>query len=1709
MAGNDTIEGTGGNDTLSGTNGDDTIVGGPGNDTIDGGAGNDIIFGDGTVSGSAGGSGNGSGHGSGSGQGSGSGRGWGSGSGSGNGWGSGSGSGHHGGSSSHGGDAATFDDYLSGGLGDDTLYGGDGNDTLDGGGDRDTVDGGAGNDTGIFVGGETGSGGNDVYRGGTGTDTLRIQLTAAEYADPNIRADLVELQDFIAANADAQSDGGPTLALANLGLTVSDWEGVELYVDGVATVIEPLSDPLFTQNDDPVDFDDVVAGDYLDGTQYDALDGDDTVSLASDASEAAEAGFTPGTEFHAGAGNDTIIGRGLDDNIHGDAGDDTLTGNGGNDTLAGGDGNDTLYGDGAVTGAEDTYAAAIDAGGPIGYWRFGETSGSSAADATGNGHTGTYNGGVDLGETGFSGNIADTAAEFDGANEYVEIAHDNAFALDSGTVTLWFNPDNLSGRQALISKDSNGYDDGGHFYIELNGGRLRVRLEEDGPGNSGTTHTVQSANNAVQAGVWQQVTFTWGPAGMQLYLDGQLVDSDSYTGGIGDNSEPITIGASQRSSGNGVADNLRDYFDGAIDEVAIFGNALDPSEVAALHDAGVNAAPVVDGDDVLDGGAGDDTLHGGGGDDSLTGGAGADVIDGGDGTDTADYSGADGTVIANLGSGYAAKDGQGAIDQLIDVENLTGGDHSDILRGDGGSNVLDGGLGDDTLIGGHGSDTAGFVGDDAVVVDLAAGTATGQGDDTLSGIENVVGSAANDTITGDGVDNLLIGGTGADILTGGAGNDILIGDDSSASVIQSQTLVVNAHGSPLDGVFPEFQVSVGGVVVGTATVTESLTGYSFDLSGLTPAQLAGEVRIDFLNDAWDGNTPENSFGPNGDEDRNLFVESIEYGGRVIGGDQGTLSHDAGGDGYRGYQSGAEGDTVTSIYDENITGSGNAGGNVYNGHVTFYGLPASGDAGALGSIPLVADGDDQLSGGLGDDILFGMAGNDMLDGGAGSDLIYGGAGGDIVTHVYEPGEMDVYRGGTGGDSLSVSLTAAQYADPDIRTDIAQLRTFIEAHNDSGADGGAAIVLTHLGITVSDFETVEILVDGVPTLPPLFTEGNNDPVDFDNVTAGTYLDGTQNEAYDGDDIVVFASSFAAAANAGYDPLVFFHAGGGNDHLTGRGLDDLIAGDAGDDIIFGGGGKLDQLDGGTGNDMISDSDGVLTAIGGAGDDRITINFAADWDDDNDDQTNPQSINRISGGSGSDIVNITAASLGFVIALDADGTTEEQTDGDDSVTLAGLYDTSLVTLGGGNDAFIGGVGRDEAYGGSGADDLTGGGGNDLLFGGLGNDILRGSSGRNQLDGGAGDDRLEAGSDGDLLIGGEGADTILGGAGNDTILFNSGIEVVLGGNTYRTSDDALISGGGGTNTLIGNNAGNLIDLNETRYQGPTGGIQRFELGTGDDLLIGRENSVVTEQLFINGGEGSDTISLFTVQTPNLDISHFDLAYNLGTNTWTIDFAGNLGLPVELTDNQIVGDAPTAFADFTDSATWTDLLSQTNFANANLIDGGIDFDDLFGSEGSDIIFGGVQGGAIRGPGDPYYVAAYGTDQIDDSLYGSGGNDILVGGAGYDYYFFGRGDGDDIILDGNDPVGGYANGLVLFPGFDSDRNYIAGEVNSNALDPDGVTFTNNNDGTWTLAFNSGGGSITFAAEEITEIELQSFDSSGFGAGSDAFVYNPATELYDVA
>jgi Ca2+-binding RTX toxin-like protein len=184
--------------------------------------------------------------------------------------------------------------------------------------------------------------------------------------------------------------------------------------------------------------------------------------------------------------------------------------------------------------------------------------------------------------------------------------------------------------------------------------------------------------------------------------------------------------------------------------------------------------------DALLGEAGNDALNGGGGNDGFFGGAGNDKFNGGAGIDDlATYFFAPSGVQADLATGTATG-GEGT-DTLTGIEDLEGSRFDDTLTGDANWNFFFPLGGNDIVNGGGDSrDRVDFFYSPiGVVVDLTAGTATGEGTDTLTGIGQVFGSRHDDTITGDANANSLYGGPGNDTISGASGDDTLDGADGT------------------------------------------------------------------------------------------------------------------------------------------------------------------------------------------------------------------------------------------------------------------------------------------------------------------------------------------------------------------------------------------------------------------------------------------------------------------------------------------------------------------------------------------------------------------------------------------------------------------------------------------------------------------------------------------------------------------------------------------------------------------------------------------------------------------------------------------------------------------------------------------------------------------------------------------------------------------
>ena len=606
----------------------------------------------------------------------------------------------------------------------------------------------------------------------------------------------------------------------------------------------------------------------------------------------------------------------------------------------------------------------------------------------------------------------------------------------------------------------------------------------------------------------------------------------------------------------------------------------------------------VGGDDTLTGDEGADTLSGGAGDDSLVGGPGADSIDGGDGDDTASYIDSDASVGVNLKDGVGSG-GHAGGDTLINIENIVGSNHGDTLAGDGRDNVLDGGDGDDvlnggagadSLVGGHGSDTSSYAGSDAAVnVDLETGINGGghaEGD-TLSGVENLIGSDHGDTLTGDGGDNMLDGGDGNDVLTGGAGADSLLGSDgddtasysgSDAAVnIDLQTATLSgghAEGDTLNGIEHltgsdhndtltgdsggnTLEAGAGADLLTGGTGADSLIGGDGDDTASYAASNAGiDVNLD----------TGTSSGGHAEGDTLTGIENL------IGSDHGdTLSGDTGDntlDGGDGDDFLVGGDGADSLIggDGNDTasfaGSGSAvtvnlqTGDASGGH--SEGDILSGIENLIGS-----DHDDTLSGDTGSNTLDGGDGNDLLSGGSGSDSLVGGAGNDTASYDSSDTGIDVELAtgaGSGGDASGDTLYGIE--------------------NLIGSDHGDTL----------SGDSGDNTLEG----------GNGDDV----LTGGSGSDSLDGGG--GSDTVSYAGSDAAVeVNLHSGTLSGGHAAGdtlsGIENLTGSDHSDTLTGDTADNVLDGGAGD-DWLGGGSSGDWLIGGNGADTLVGGLGNDTLT---------------------------------------------------------------------------------------------------------------------------------------------------------------------------------------------------------------------------------------------------------------------------------------------------------------------------------------------------------------------------------------------------------------------------------------------------------------------------------------------------------------------------
>ncbi|HET7457404.1 MAG TPA: LamG domain-containing protein [Gemmatimonadaceae bacterium] len=219
-----------------------------------------------------------------------------------------------------------------------------------------------------------------------------------------------------------------------------------------------------------------------------------------------------------------------------------------------------------------TYAQTVAATpGLSDHWRLGEAAGATtAADATG-AWPGTY-AATTLGADGALSADADTAARFAGSGS-VSAGNGPAFAGPM-TVEAWATADAY--RIAYLVSDGTSSSTGYHLWLASNGAPVfTVRM-------TGGTVQVQGAPLSLNA--WHHLAATVDPTAVTLYADGVAVATSPALGTPRAATSTLYLG---RYSGG--SRNLR----GGLDEVALYGAALDPATVAAHYALGADTRPPV------------------------------------------------------------------------------------------------------------------------------------------------------------------------------------------------------------------------------------------------------------------------------------------------------------------------------------------------------------------------------------------------------------------------------------------------------------------------------------------------------------------------------------------------------------------------------------------------------------------------------------------------------------------------------------------------------------------------------------------------------------------------------------------------------------------------------------------------------------------------------------------------------------------------------------------------------------------------------------------------------------------------------------------------------------------------------------------------------------------------------------------------------------
>jgi Ca2+-binding RTX toxin-like protein len=998
----------------------------------------------------------------------------------------------------------------------------------------------------------------------------------------------------------------------------------------------------------------------------------------------------------AGSGNDKLTGNSAANHLTGNAGNDTLIGGSGIDTMLGGDGADTYSvqeaGDTVTETNTSTLAAQSDlVQSYLADYTLttnveqGRIMNATAANLTGNAMANTLFAGT--GSNVLNGSTGtDTVSYAFGASAGVAIS----LALATAQATGGSGSDTLIAIENLIGSNFADTLAGNTGANALTGGTgndsLYGGLGNDtmSGGDGADTYSVQDAGDVVTEtnvstlATESDIVYSY----LTAYTLGTNVEQGrimlaGIAGLTGNAANNVLFAANGNNviAGLGGTDTVS-YAFGALSGVTV------SLAVATAQITGGSGTDTLTDIENLTGSAFADNLTGNLNANALTGAAGADVLDGGAGIDT--MIGGDGAdtyhvreatdVVTETKVSVLATESDVVFSYLASYTlgtNVEQGrvmlDTAANLTGNTLGNTLFAGHGDNVLNGGTGTDTASYfysAGGVYVSLALAGAQATvSSGFDTLTLIENLVGSGYGDVLTGNTSANALGGGLGNDSLDGGTGSDTLSGGDGAdVYTVQDAGDVVSETNASTSTAESDLVLSyLASYTLGTNVeqgrimnaAAANLTGNAHDnilIAGTGNNVLTGGTGNDIASYAF------NASG--------VTLSLLLAGAQVVAGSgSDTL---AGIEGLTGsaFADHLTGNTAANVLDGgagNDTMIGGDGADTYSVDSAVDAVTETNASTAASEIDLVLSylasytlGSNVEQGRVmsaGAASLTGNALNNLLVAGLGNNSLTGAAGTDTVSYAFSAAAVTVSlavttaqaTGGSGSDTLFgvENLVGTDFADKLTGTSLAN--EFIGGLGNDSLYGGFGSDTMNGG-------------DGADTYS---VQDAGDVVTETNATVG---------AAQSDIVFSYLASYTLSANVEQGSIM----NAGLASLTGNGMDNLLFAGKGDNV----------LTGGDGYDTLSYATGALSGV--------TVSLAV-------------ATAQATGGSGSDTL----------------ATIEHLTGSAFADTLTGNALANVLSGAVGNDILNGMEGNDVLTGSAGNDTLTGGWGTDQLSGGADSDVF------------------------------------------------------------------------------------------------------------------------------------------------------------------------------------------------------------------------------------------------------------------------------------------------------------------------------------------------------------------------------------------------------